>query len=38
MGSEEAYKEPDGLRETQFRLAEVERDLEDKNREWELYG
>jgi ATP-binding cassette subfamily F protein 3 len=38
MGSEEAYKKPDGLRETQFRLAEVERDLEDKNREWELYG
>ncbi len=38
MTSEEIYKNPDELRETQFQLAEVERDLEDKNREWEQYG
>ena len=38
MASEEVYKNPDQLRDTQYRLAEVERDLDDKNREWEQYG
>ena len=38
MATEEVYKEAESLREAQFRLAEVERDLEDKNREWERYG
>ena len=37
MASEAVYKDHDQLRETQFRLAEVERDLDDKNREWEQY-
>jgi len=38
MASEDVYKNPDQLRDTQYRLAEVERDLEDRNREWEQFG
>jgi len=37
MGREEVYKNPDSARDTQIRLAEVERDLEEKNSEWERY-
>ena len=32
---EEVYRDADAVRETQTRLAEVERDLEEKNLEWE---
>ncbi|MHC4892492.1 MAG: hypothetical protein ACYTFV_03825 [Planctomycetota bacterium] len=34
MTSEEVYRDADALREHQFRLAEIERDLESKNEEW----
>ena len=34
MADEDTYKDADRLRETQYRLAEVERDLEQKNEEW----
>ena len=35
LGSEEVYRDSDKLRESQFRLAEIERDLTEKNTEWE---
>ena len=35
LAGEDVYKDPDAMRERQYRLAEIERDLEDKNREWE---
>ena len=38
MGTEEVFKNPDAVRETQIRLAEVERDLTDKNKEWEEFA
>jgi len=34
MAAEDTYKDAELLKETQFRLAEVERDLEEKNAEW----
>jgi tetrahydromethanopterin S-methyltransferase subunit G len=34
MTTEAVYLDPDALREHQFRLAEIERDLESKNEEW----
>ena len=38
LASEEVYKDPDAMRDTQYRLAEIERDLDDKNREWEEWA
>jgi len=35
---EEVYKNPDSMKEAQFRLAEVERDLDKKNQEWESFA
>ena len=35
LGEERVYKDGKLLRETQLRLAEIERDLEQKNAEWE---
>jgi len=35
LGEERVYKDPSLLRETQERLAEIERDLEQHNAEWE---
>ena len=37
LGKEEIYKDPDATRDVQVRLAELERDLEEKNAEWERY-
>ena len=34
MGEEATYKDADKLADCQYRLAEVERDLEQKNEEW----
>ena len=38
LAQEDSWKDPDTLRERQFRLAEVERDLEEKNTEWERWA
>jgi ATP-binding cassette subfamily F protein 3 len=38
LGTEEVYRDPSSARETQVRLAELERDLEEKNLEWERYA
>jgi len=38
LASEAVYKDSERVREAQFELAEVERDLEEKNREWERWG
>jgi ATP-binding cassette subfamily F protein 3 len=38
LGTETVYRDPTALRETQTRLAELERDLEQKNLEWESFG
>ncbi len=38
MGTEEVYRDAHKARETQLLLAEVERDLEEKNLEWERYA
>ncbi len=38
MTTEEVYSDPDKLRETQYELAEVERDLETANAEWEAWA
>ncbi|MEW6071863.1 MAG: ABC-F family ATP-binding cassette domain-containing protein [Planctomycetota bacterium] len=38
LGSAEVYRDGDACRETQIRLAEIERDLGEKNREWEEWG
>ena len=35
LGREEVFRKPEAMREVQVRLAEIERDLEDKNLEWE---
>ncbi|MEM7308406.1 MAG: ATP-binding cassette domain-containing protein [Planctomycetota bacterium] len=35
LGTEEVYRDPEALKERQYRLAEVERDLAEKNLEWE---
>ena len=35
LATEEVYRDPEALKEAQFKLAEVERDLEQKNLEWE---
>ena len=35
LGEESVYKDANRVRETQHRLAEIERDLEQKNAEWE---
>jgi len=32
------YRDPAALKERQFRLAEVERELEQKNAEWEEWA
>ncbi len=37
LATEEVYRDPDALKDAQFRLAEVERDLEEKNLEWERW-
>ncbi len=38
LGSEAVYKDPSASRETQIRLAEIERELEQKNEEWERWA
>ncbi len=38
LADEAIYREPDRLRDTQFQLAEVERDLDAANSEWEQYA
>ena len=38
LATEEVYKDAEASREAQFRLAEIERDLDDKNREWERWA
>ena len=39
LATEEVYRDPEALQATaQFRLAEVERDLEEKNSEWEAWA
>ncbi|MCZ6597146.1 MAG: ABC-F family ATP-binding cassette domain-containing protein, partial [Planctomycetota bacterium] len=38
MAREGVYRDPQASRNMQFRLAEVERDLEQKNLEWEQWG
>ncbi|MFT5285329.1 MAG: ATP-binding cassette subfamily F protein 3 [Planctomycetota bacterium] len=38
MADEDVYKNSDLLRETQYALAEVERDLEQKNAQWESWA
>ena len=38
LGSEEIYRDHEACKETQILLAEVERDLDDKNREWEQWA
>jgi len=35
---EEVYRNSEAMREAQFRLAEVERDLDQKNQEWESFA
>jgi ATP-binding cassette subfamily F protein 3 len=35
LATEEVYRDPEATREAQFRMAEVERELEEKNLEWE---
>jgi len=37
LGSEAVYRDPEALRDRQMRLAEIERDLDDLNREWEQF-
>ena len=37
LGTEAVYRNPEALKERQFRLAEVERDLDEKNLEWEKW-
>jgi len=34
MASEEVYTNPDRLRDTQYRIVEVEANLESSNEEW----
>jgi ATP-binding cassette subfamily F protein 3 len=38
LAREEVYKNADAMRDAQVRLAEIERDLEDKNRQWEEWA
>ena len=38
LATEEVYRNADAMREAQFRLAEVERDLDEKNQEWESFA
>ena len=38
MTTEEVYSNADKLRDTQYELAEVERDLDDANSEWEAWA
>ncbi len=38
LGKEEVYKDPGATRDVQMELAEVERDLEHKNGEWEEWA
>ncbi len=38
MASEATYRDSDKAREVQFQLAEIERELEQKNAEWERYA
>ena len=38
MTTEEVYSDAEKLRDAQFQLAEVERDLEDANAEWEAWA
>ena len=38
LTSEEIYKDSDKLRDTQFQIAEVERELEEANAEWESFA
>jgi hypothetical protein len=35
LGEERVYKDASAVRDTQLRLAEIERDLEEKNAQWE---
>jgi ATP-binding cassette subfamily F protein uup len=37
LGEERVYRDPTAMRETQTRLAEIERDLQEKNLEWERW-
>ena len=38
MAQEEVYRNPEALRASQYDLAEIERDLEEKNAEWESWA
>jgi ATP-binding cassette subfamily F protein 3 len=38
LGTEEVYKDQEAARETQFRIAELERELEEANEEWEQWA
>ena len=38
LSTEEVYREQETAREVQFRIAELERELEDANEEWEQWA
>ena len=38
LGTEEVYRDQEAARETQFRIAELERELEEANEEWEQWA
>jgi len=38
LGTEEVYKDQEAAREAQFRIAELERELEEANEEWEQWA
>ena len=38
LGTEEVYKDQDSTREVQFQIAELERELEEANEEWEQWA
>ena len=38
LGTEEVYKDQEAAREVQFRVAELERELEEANEEWEQWA
>ena len=38
LADEKVYRDPGKMRDAQYRLAEIERDLEEKNAEWEAWA
>ena len=38
LGKEEVYRDQDTAREVQYRIAELERELEEANEEWEQWA